>query len=271
MWFADTAVPAGLLADGAVLLPARRARGESELRAAAAPAASDAPWQASLDALLALLRAPGRRPAALSLNLSAAFVRWHLLPWPLGAGSPAELDAAVRLRLRAVHGAAVEGWLLQRAEGVPGQPVPVCAIDQALLQAVRSGLAGAGWRLHRLQPYAAAAFDHWRPVWRRGAAWLAVVEADHLTLALVDRGRWAALRSVRCHSRDSAALQAACAGLQARLALEAERPVPPDTPLYLTGPVAHEHAGTDPVAGQWLRPEGGPAWCDGPARLAWGR
>jgi len=265
---------AALWADGALVLPAGPGAA-TKVAATPAPLAggSDAaaPWQAGLDALLRALREPGRRPGALNLNLSAAFVRWHLLPWPARVASPAELDAAVRLRLRAVHGQAVDGWLLQRAEVAPGEPVPVCAIDQALRRDLQRGLAPLGWRLQRLQPYAAAALDHWRALGRRQAAWLAVVEPEHLTLALVAQGRWRALRSVRCHGHDAAAVQAAIAGLQAQVVMSLDPAPAEQTLLYLTGPVAGAHAGAWRGEARWLEPEGAARGCAGAARLAWGQ
>lgn len=261
MWFADRrAVRAALLCDRVVLVPPGGAARVCE----AAPASSDAPpWRAPLTALLQGLKDAGLRGGALSLTLGTAFVRWQLVEWPLHAGSPAELDAAVRMRLRAVHGASVADWVIQHGDGVPGHPLLACAIDAPLLQALRLELPAAGWRLNHLRPYVAVAIEHWRTTWRRGAAWVAVVEPDHLTLALFLRGRCLGLRSVRCDERT---WQSLLPGLQAPMALSAE--LPPSMPLYVIGAV--ETALLQPT---WraLLPQGPAAQSERLARLAWGR
>lgn len=260
MWFADRrAVRAALLSDRVVLV----APGGAVRVCVAEPAAGDAPpWRAPLTALLQGLKDTGVRGGALSLTLGTAFVRWQLMEWPVHAGSPAELDAAVRMRLRAVHGAAVADWVIQHGDGVPGQPLVACAIDAALLQALRLELPAHEGRLHHLRPYAAVAIEHWRSAWRRGAAWVAVVEPDHLTLALFLRGRCLGLRSVRCDERS---WQSLLPGLQAPMALSGD--LPPSMPLYVIG--TGDTAALQP-GWQALVPRGPAAPGERLARLAWG-
>lgn len=267
MWFAEArAHQAALLPGQAVLL----APGASALALPAAPAEPAVPgWRPALDALLQGLRARDQRRGSIALTLGAAFVRWQLMDWPAGVGSPQELDAAVRLRLRSVHGAAVADWQVLRAEGAPGQPVPACAIDSALLRAARDELAAAGWRLRSLQPYAAAALDHWRHAWRRGNAWVAVIEPGHLTLALFEQGQWRALRSQRLQGEGPQAWQAPLPALQQQMGL-ALQPAPQALPLYLIGAADAADGAAAQPGWQALQPQGPAGQRDGLARLARG-
>lgn len=194
-------------------------------------AAGDAPGQAPWRPVLARLHrwlderagAAGRR-SALHLRLGAAHLRWQVLPWPAQIGSPAEFEAYARLRLRAVHGAAADGWRLQCAPLRAGRPTVVCAVDDALLAALHALPA----RLARVEPHFSAAHDRWQHRLPRGSAWFAAVEPAHLTLALLHAGRVQALRSLRYHGagRWAGALVAAQAQLALATGCEADATLP---------------------------------------------
>jgi hypothetical protein len=202
-------------------------------------------WQPAVAALADQLAKQRGQVSRVSVVLGSSFVRWQLVDWPPQAGSDTELQAFLRLRFRGVYGAASAAWRLAHAVASPGQALPACAVDEALPAALAQAAKGAGARLVSVRPYVSSALDHWRGQWRGRAAWVAVVEPGHLTLALLDaRGHWLGLGAV--HRAEGPAWREALAGLQSRLALQSPVPVPREALLFVAGP------GVDTV--------GDPAW-----------
>ena len=174
-----------------------------------APEHDAATWRVPLDALdRALCARPARRaargarlPAALAgmlaprldIVLSEHFTRWRLLPWQAEVETPAEQEALARHRFREVYGEVARHWQVRCAEQPPGIAIPACAIDDALLAAVRQLAATHGSRLGSLRPLLVAAAERWRRKLPRGIAWFAVLEAGRLNLGLLRDGRWRAL------------------------------------------------------------------------------
>ncbi len=243
MWSAEARpsrhLRVGLLGDRLVSSLGGAAAHESALP----PAAGDEPaWRPAVAALAQCLAQQGGQVRRVSVVLGASFVRWQLVDWPPQAGSDTELQAFLRLRFRSVYGAASAAWRLAHGVASPGQALPACAVDEALPAALAQAAKAAGARLVSVRPYASSALDHWRRQWRGRAAWVAVVEPGHLTLALLDaRGRWLGLGSVHC--AQGPAWREALAGLQSRLALQSPAPVPREAPLFVAGP------GVDTTAG----------------------
>lgn len=71
------------------------------------------------------------------------------------------------------------------------------AVDAPLLVALREVFASAGVRLDSIQPNLMAVYNDYRRRLQGGHAWLALIEAGNLCLALLHRGRWTRIRSVR--------------------------------------------------------------------------
>lgn len=143
---------------------------------------------ARLPAMLAGMLAP-----RLDIVLSEHFTRWRLQPWQAEVAAPAEQEAMARHDFREVYGEAARHWQVCCAEQPPGVAIPACAIDGALLLAVRQLAARHGCRLGSLRPLLAVAAERWRRKLPRGIAWFAVLEAGRLNLGLLRDGRWRAL------------------------------------------------------------------------------
>jgi hypothetical protein len=166
-------------------------------------------WRAPLDALDRALcarppcRAAGsaRLPATLvgmlapclDIVLSEHFTRWQLLPWQAEVEAPAEQEALARHNFRELYGDVARHWQVRCAAQPPGAPTPACAIDGALLAALRQLAATHGCRLGSLRPLLVAAAERWQRKLPRGVAWFAVLEAGRLNLGLLRDGRWRAL------------------------------------------------------------------------------
>jgi hypothetical protein len=206
-------------------------------------------WQPALAALAQWLGGKDRKKSIVHIALSGRFVRWQLLPWRAELTQSSELASYAKLRFREIFGHAADGWQVLRSPQPPGQTVPACAIDAALLQALGSACEGAGARLATVTPYFASAFDRWRKTLGGQPAWFGLIESDCLTLGLVQGGNWLGLRTQRLDEdwRELLPSLMVQMGIVANLA-DAK------TPLYLVG----EGSPPAPVAGlafTWLQPK----------------
>ena len=161
------------------------------------PAGDTACWHAAVDALAAAIT-PG---SAVTVVLSNHFVRYALLPWNPSLTRDDEWLAFARHRLALVHGNATEEWVVRCAETSPHGPRLACAVDRALLAVLDERISAAGATLISVQPYLMAAFNHIRLAIGNGPGWAVVHEPGRLTLALIQDGVWAALRTRRADER----------------------------------------------------------------------
>lgn len=151
-------------------------------------------WDGALAALDAVLTEPRWRKADAEVLLSGHFVRVHLLPWSASLATDAERLAYARAELEAVHGERVRDWTLVLDDAPVGQAAPVCAIDTALLDALRVKCAVAALKLRSVRPQFAVALEQHRAPLRVRNGGFAFAEAGRLTLALYQAGacRWLA-------------------------------------------------------------------------------
>src|SRR6185437_9429693 len=72
-----------------------------------------------------------------------------------------------------------------------------CAVDRALIQALAETFVKTQLRLASVQPFLVAAFNRIRRRVGNGSCWIVVEEPGRLTLALIQRGAWVAIRARR--------------------------------------------------------------------------
>jgi hypothetical protein len=156
-------------------------------------------WRAALDALPAILKAHTSREA--SVVLADQFVRYALLPWSDAVKSPEQWLALARHRFSALHGAAAAAWDVKVTETAPLGARLACAVDRELIEGLASAFVGAGVHLVSVQPFLVAAFNRIRQSVGNGSCWIVVEEPGRLTLALIQRGAWVAIRSRRSDER----------------------------------------------------------------------
>jgi hypothetical protein len=214
------------------------------------PGAQDAPWQAAVAALGLWLAQARTRPPVVQIILSGGLLRWQLLPWRSELVGPQEVAAYAKLRFAETFGPLADTWQILHAPQPPGCPMPACAVDAALLQALRAVCQGAGARLHTVVPYFSSAADFWRAKLGRGSTWFGLIEPDWISLGLLHQGTWQALRGQRLDGDWRSALP----GLMARVTLSAgERSMPART--FLAGACATPD-GIHALPFEWLRPSG---------------
>jgi hypothetical protein len=174
---------------------------QTENRALELDAGDD--WRAALDSLPAVLKNQASREA--SVVLADQFVRYALLPHSAAVKTPEQWLALARHRFAALHGAAAAAWDVKVTETAPLGPRLACAVDRELIERLAQAFVASGVHLVSVQPFLIAAFNRLRSglLDRVGNAscWIVVEEPGRLTLALIQRGAWVAIRSRRSDER----------------------------------------------------------------------
>jgi hypothetical protein len=156
-------------------------------------------WRPALEALPEILKAHRGRDAA--LVLADQFVRYALLPHNDAVKSADQWLALARHRFGALHGAAAAAWDIKVTETAPLGPRLACAVDRELVEGLATLLVTNQIRLISVQPFLVAAFNRIRQTVGNGSCWIVVEEPGRLTLALIRRGAWVAIRSRRSDER----------------------------------------------------------------------
>ena len=160
-------------------------------------------WRGAIEALPQILKAHKSRDA--SVVLADQFVRYALLPWNPAAKTAEQWLALARHRFSALHGATAAEWDVKVTETAPTGPRLACAVDRELVQQLAVRFAAAGVNLLSVQPFLVAAFNRLRSgilsKVGSGSCWIVVEEPGRLTLALIQRGAWVAIRSRRSDER----------------------------------------------------------------------
>jgi hypothetical protein len=157
-------------------------------------AANDGGWSAAADALDPILK--GAKGEA-SVVLADQFVRYTLLPWNETLKTAEQWNALASHRFTTLHGPKAGEWQINVAETAPMGPRLACAVDRSLIQRLADVFTKANVRLASVQPFLVAAFNRIRKTVGNGSCWIVVEEPGRLTLALIQRGMWVAIRSRR--------------------------------------------------------------------------
>ena len=156
-------------------------------------------WRAALATLPEILKAHSTREA--SVVLADQFVRYALLPWNQAVKSRAQWLALARHRFGALHGAAAAAWEVKVSETAQQGSRLACAVDRELVEQLASIFTSSRVKLVSVEPFLVAAFNRIRQQVGNGSCWIVVEEPGRLTLALIQRGAWLAIRTRRSDER----------------------------------------------------------------------
>jgi len=156
-------------------------------------------WRSTLAALPEVLKNYRNQDAA--VVLADQFVRYALLPWNATLKSEAEWAALAQYRFGALHGAPAADWQVKVTETAPHGARLACAVERELISTLAGQFVAAGVRLESAQPFLVAAFNRIRKQVGNGSCWIVVEERGRLTLALIQRGAWLAIRARRSDER----------------------------------------------------------------------
>jgi len=163
-----------------------------------APAETGVPaWQAATDALAEKVSPAALPRAHVKLILSNHFVHYLVIPWRDGLSNQEEHWAYARHCFERVHGGGAAQWKLRLCSDTPGEPRLACAVEPALIEALRTHLGPLGRRYRSLQPHLMASFNSCRAHIGKGPTWLVVAEPGLLCLALLQDGCWHSVNRVK--------------------------------------------------------------------------
>lgn len=159
------------------------------------PRSAGEPWRAVLAAMEKLLPGAAPRAADASVVLSSHFVRHRLLEANAALGSEDEWSAYAAHQFEKTYGAPARDWEIRVAQAGAAQPRLACAIDKALLEALKAAFAKGSARLGSVQPYLMAAFNGALPEMRDPSFWFVLQEPGRVLLGLLREGAWTSVRS----------------------------------------------------------------------------
>lgn len=177
------------------------------------PAAGETDWQPALTAAEALLKADGKRGAALRIVVADHFVRYARLPWSENISGNAARTGMARALLRNSLGERADGLEIALDRPVFGKDGLAAGIDRQLVAGLRAVARGRRLRLTSLQPHLVAELAVQQKTLADG--WFVSLEPGWLTLAGLRRGEIASLRNHRASTAEPAILAGELAGLLA--------------------------------------------------------
>jgi len=154
-----------------------------------------APWTNAVAALKALAVEKANHTAHLSVVLSGRFVRFAVLPWTKTLASGAERLAYARHTFAATFGASASAWRVRLCETGRKRPWLACAVDEALIEALRPLRKGPGARLVSIEPYLMSAFNAHRRAFGAEPVWFVLDEPHCVIFSLIAKGAWQAVRT----------------------------------------------------------------------------
>lgn len=153
-------------------------------------------WKPSLRALSSVLKdAKGKR---IIVILSNRLVRYTVVPWHSELMRRAERLVQARHCFKQIYGNLADAWTISISGGGYGAPVLATAVDQELIEGLRSASAEVGARLVSIVPYLTAAYGQFRRT-MKGASYFGVVEQDAIGLLQFDSSGLRHASSQRIH------------------------------------------------------------------------
>lgn len=160
-------------------------------------------WDGAIAALRAETARWSRDRLSVRVTLSNHFVRYALVPPSSEVSGQTEELALARFHFNKVHGDSSRGWEIRLSPGRSGAPRLACAIDSALLEALKQSFpAGQRPRLDSVQPLLMSAYNSGSGAIPKGGAWLILAEPDRACVALIKDRAWHAVQNVRGHYAD---------------------------------------------------------------------
>ena len=163
-------------------------------------------WEGAIHALAELLRefSSCRR---VKLILSGHFIQYQLVPWREDLDDQEEELAVARLSFSQTYGEVATRWQVRLSDEAPGMTRVAAAVDTALLAALEQVADANKTQLVSIQPYLTAAINCWHKRFDKNySAWIVLHEEGQICMALIERGVWRWVRSIRVDADWSARL-----------------------------------------------------------------
>ncbi len=155
------------------------------------------PWSSALRVLEAAMPEFCGGKSHASVVLSNHFMRYVLVPWSDALKDAKEEMAYAQHSFSELYGRDCSEWELRISPGQGCMSQMASAVDTRLLKSLRELSGRLGVNLRSIQPHLMLAYNACRTSLRDRSAWLALVEHGNLCLALLHKGRWSWVRSMR--------------------------------------------------------------------------
>jgi hypothetical protein len=153
------------------------------------------PWRAALAALASALHTLPRRTRG-RVIVSSAFARYALVPFSTTLVDRRSNEALAEHVFRHIHGDQAGAWTFRVAPAAAGHKRVACALDSALVEAIRSAAKTCGLSLDAIEPALVAAFNSARRDLPR-SCWFAQAEPERIVLGFIHDGEWSHLAAER--------------------------------------------------------------------------
>lgn len=160
----------------------------------------DLPWSGALRVLESALPEFSGSKSYATVVLSNHFIRYALIPWSDALNDAKEEMAYARHSFSEMYGQDSGAWELRVSTGRGCTAQMASAVDARLLGSLRESLGRFAVNLKSIQPHLMLACNACHASLRDRSAWLAVLEHGNLCLALLQKGRWSWVRSMRIGS-----------------------------------------------------------------------
>lgn len=155
------------------------------------------PWGGALKTLEAALPGFAGNKSYATVILSNHFMRYTLVPWSDVLNDETEEIAYARHSFNEMYGRDAGEWELRISSGNYGMPQLASAVDARLPGSLRELFGRLEVSLTSIQPHLMVAYNACHAMLRGQSAWLAFVEQGSLCLALLQKGQWTWVRTMR--------------------------------------------------------------------------
>ncbi len=158
------------------------------------------PWQNALKLLESHLM--DTTNADLTVILSNHFVRFVTLQPQAEITTPEEVKSYAAFRMREIYAERSESWDLSVSDWSPTTGAICAAINRDLMDQLQAITKRSEVKLKAVEPYLAAAYDHWQKQLNSQKSYFVVVESGRFCSAVVINGIWQSIRNQRVLSGD---------------------------------------------------------------------
>ncbi|ABI58785.1 hypothetical protein [Nitrosomonas eutropha] len=155
-------------------------------------------WQAPLQVLEQMIGQVDdsfRRGAELHITLSNYFVRYGVIAPQSSPANPDELMAYAGFQMREIYGEHVDNWELSLGIWDPHGGTLCAAIARDLQSELEALAQRHEMLLVHIEPYLAAALDHWSKQLNDKQIWFVLVESGRFCLVSLLDGVWCGVRN----------------------------------------------------------------------------
>lgn len=158
---------------------------------------SSTAWTEPLAILKDAIKQEKFRSSHVSVMLSNHFVRYMLVPWNDMLLRSNEQQPYLQHLFRETYGDMATDYQLRISPAPPGKSRIASAIDNTLMEQLRTTITDAGLRLNSIQPWLMYRFNKQRQQLSREGGWFVTVEQGVIGITGIAHGEWQRVQMLR--------------------------------------------------------------------------